>query len=134
MSRMLTDYTALADEQDGEFILDSDDMNSIEIHAASLDVEQCLHILGMESDDLSDDELKIVEKIHKRGAAKAIAEASSKLFSSMSARGGSVACLEYLKAMSENFASEPEQQHSGSGFQFTTNIIKPETAEIKVDK
>jgi hypothetical protein len=128
---MLTDYTALVQDEN-DFILDADDMTSIEISAAGLSVEQCLHVLGMDKDDLSEDEYKIVVKIHKRGEAKAISDATSKLFSSMSNKGGSTAALEYLKAMSERFASEPEQQMSGSGFSFITNINKP--AEVNLNE
>ena len=130
MSRMITDYTVLAQEEDG-FILDADDMTSVEISAASLSVEQCLHILGVEKEDLGDDEYKIVERIHKRGEAKAIAEATSKLFSSMSARGGSAASLEYLKAMSEKFAAEIEQQVSGAGFNFNVNLQEPAASKVE---
>ena len=111
---------------EGLEVLSADDLLNIEIMAKTLELDACLESLYLTLADLSELETTIVQRVHRKGRNKGVQEAGDNLFSQMRTRNGTVACMEYLKVMSNTFTIQvtPVGGSSG-GFHF--NVFPPGT-------
>lgn len=121
MVRIPVNYNSLTDL----VYICSDDLVAIEINAKVLEFDEVLDHLLIDQADLTQRELTLCKKAHRRGRLEGLVQAGQNLFSQMKARNGTVACLEYLKQHSSSFQMEVSPSPgSASGFAF--NVIMPE--------
>ena len=118
MARLPLSYRDLSDLES----LEEGDLDTIEIKAKVLSLEECLQLIGIE--DLSESDMALARRVWNRGRMKAIDSAGQKLFSQMAQRGGAVPALDYLRQMSGTFQAEITPT-AGQGFKFNV-MINPE--------
>lgn len=102
-------------------IINDDDLDTIELKAKVLTLDECFLLLGVDKTELSEHEVYISDRVWQKGRMKAISDAGTKLFSQMGQRGGHVPALDYLRQMSGTFSAEVTPA-AGSGFKFNVRI------------
>lgn len=113
----IDDYVLLKDLT----VLRPADLVSIEANASILTEDQCLEFLSIRKEALSTAELYYLGFAHKKGLARHIASACSKLFSHMDTRNGGASALEYLKAKQDGFNKITVTPGARGGFSF--NVV-----------
>lgn len=131
MDRIPTDYNRI----EGLTILDSADLNNLEIRARSMTLEECLETLFLTLDDLSEKERVLVSRVHRRGRNLGVQKACDSLFSQMKVKGGTQACIDYLRSMSATFAAEETPTSiAGGGFSFTVHPSAEQSKKTSNDR
>lgn len=123
---MFLDDAKIYEQFDNDMeILDIKDLPKIEKFAASMNQKEILSYFLLSAEDLSEKELKVVDKVIQRGLARAINAASDKLFTNMTdSKMGAAACLSFLKRHAEGYKGDIDDNEGkeGSGFTYTINI------------
>lgn len=121
MARLPTNYNKLEDLP----TIEPDDLLNIELLARVLSVQECFEYLLLEESELTAEELAICNKVHRRGLKRGIHEATQALFSQMKSRGGTDACLNYLKTFAGQFTVETEPGGAAAaGFNFSVTLTE----------
>ena len=102
--------------------LSEDDCNEIVISAKSLSLEECYDSLLIVPTDLSAEETKFAEQLHKYGRAIGVKDATESLFYHMKTKNGADASLEYLRQMGGEFSVDVTPGGGQKGFSFNVNI------------
>ena len=98
------------------------DCNEITLSAKSLSIEECWDFLLIDPTDLSDEEKKFAEQLHKYGRAVGVKDATESLFYHMKTKNGADASLEYLRQMGGEFSVDVVPGGGSKGFAFNVNI------------
>jgi len=105
-------------------LLDSEDLNAIEIKAKALTIEECLDFLCVDAAEVPTLDMKYARKAWRRGRASALSSAADKMFSAMGTRNGGPIALEYLRELSSTFQMEVSQASTSGGFSFQVNMTE----------
>jgi hypothetical protein len=120
MARLPTSYRDLKELKG----ITDEDLDIIELKAKVLSLDETFMFIGIEKEEISEDDMKICNRVWNRGRMKAIDDAGTRLFSQMQQRGGAAPALDYLRQMSGTFQAEITPQAAG-GFKFNV-VIDPE--------
>lgn len=103
--------------------LSEEECIEITLSAKSLSLEECYDSLLIVPTDLSAEETKFAEQLHKYGRAIGVKDATESLFYHMKTKNGADASLEYLRQMGGEFSVEVNPTAGGKGgFSFNVNI------------
>lgn len=103
--------------------LEFDHCVQIMMCAKSLSIPETYDYLLLSPDDLSTEEQRFVEQLHRRGKSVAVREACDNLFLQMRMRGGGQQALDYLTRQSGEFTATITPASSNG---FNLNIVIPE--------
>lgn len=122
MKRLPTDYTELVREY--ESVFSDDDLVDIENKSEIMTFDEVLDYMMIEQDELSDTDVKIAKKIHRRGALKGVYNQFKEL-------KGNAGAEFYLRKMASQMADTSDQaalKSLAGGFQLNINAAgKPIT-------
>lgn len=89
--------------------------------AKSLSIEECFDSLMITQTELTVEEAEFAERLHKYGRALGVRDATEKLFTHMSSKGGADAAVTYLRQLGGEFSVNVAQQ-GGNGFTFNVDL------------
>lgn len=120
MDRLSTNYNSAK----GLEYITPEDLLSVELNAALLDLDECYDMLFIENEHLSEKEDRLLKAAHRRGKKKSIANAANHLFKQMETKSGTAACIEFLRNCGK-FSIEGTPGTNGAAGGFNFNVIMP---------
>ena len=102
--------------------LSEEECIEITLSAKSLSLEECYDSLLIVPTDLSAEETKFAEQLHKYGRAIGVKDATESLFYHMKTKNGADSSLEYLRQMGGEFSVDVVPGGGNKGFSFNVNI------------